>query len=87
MNNVLEFEYKKEYQMKGKILIVEDEKKLNEIIMLYLKSEGYEVTSAYDGISGDEAIDSEEFDLIILDVMMPKKDGWSLLRKIKKRIF
>lgn len=71
--------------MKGKILIVEDEKKLNEIMMLYLKNEGYEVTSAYDGISGDEAIDSEEFDLIILDVMMPKKDGWSILRKIKNK--
>lgn len=71
--------------MKGKILIVEDEKKLNEIMMLYLKNEGYEVKSTYDGISGDEAIDSEEFDLIILDVMMPKKDGWSLLRKIKNK--
>jgi two-component system response regulator ResD len=69
--------------MKGKILIVEDEKKLAEVMMLYLKNEGYEVTVVYDGTKGEEAIDEESFDLIILDVMMPGKDGWSLLRKIK----
>lgn len=71
--------------MKGKILIVEDEKKLAEVMMLYLKNEGYEVVTTYDGASGDEIIDSYEFDLIILDVMMPEKDGWSLLRKIKNK--
>lgn len=71
--------------MKGKILIVEDEKKLAEVMMLYLKNDGYDVVIANDGDAGDEAIDDEEFDLIILDVMMPKKDGWSLLRKIKNK--
>lgn len=71
--------------MKGKILIVEDEKKLAEVMMLYLKNEGYEVIVAYNGSLGDEAIDNEEFDLIILDVMMSGKDGWSLLRKIKNK--
>lgn len=71
--------------MKGKILIVEDEKKLAEVMMLYLKNEGYEVIAAYNGSLGDEAIDNKEFDLIILDVMMPGKDGWSLLRKIKNK--
>lgn len=71
--------------MKGKILIVEDEKKLAEVMMLYLKNEGYEIVIANDGDAGDEAIDSQEFDLIILDVMMPKKDGWSLLRKIRNK--
>jgi two-component system response regulator ResD len=69
--------------MKGKILIVEDEKKLAEVMMLYLKNEGYEIEVANDGIAGEKAIDEKKFDLIILDVMMPKKDGWSLLRKIK----
>lgn len=71
--------------MKGKILIVEDEKKLAEVMMLYLKNGGYQVSLAFDGNKGDEAIENEDFDLIILDVMMPEKDGWSLLRKIKNK--
>lgn len=71
--------------MKGKILIVEDEKKLAEVMRLYLKNEGYQVSLAFDGNKGDEAIENEDFDLIILDVMMPEKDGWSLLRKIKNK--
>jgi DNA-binding response OmpR family regulator len=71
--------------MKGKILIVEDEKKLAEVMMLYLKNDGYEVVVAHDGALGDEIIDSDEFNLVILDVMMPERDGWSLLRKIKNK--
>lgn len=69
--------------MKGKILIVEDEKKLADVMTLYLKKEDYDVTLAHDGLSAEELILNNEFDLIILDVMMPHKDGWSLLRKIK----
>lgn len=71
--------------MKGKILIVEDEKKLAEVMRLYLEKEGYEVTIALDGGEGENAINDGEYDLIILDVMMPIKDGWSLLRKIKNK--
>lgn len=69
--------------MKGKILIVEDEKKLSEIMSLYLKNENYDVKSAFDGEEAEEILEDDEFDLVILDIMMPKKDGWSLLRKIK----
>jgi DNA-binding response OmpR family regulator len=69
--------------MKGKILIVEDEKKLSEIMSLYLKNENYDVKSAFDGEDAEEILEDNEFDLVILDIMMPKKDGWSLLRKIK----
>ncbi|PRR79500.1 response regulator transcription factor [Clostridium vincentii] len=69
--------------MKGKILIVEDEKKLTEVMRLYLEKEGYEVKIALDGRKGEEAINEGEYDLIILDIMMPEKDGWSVLRKIK----
>ncbi|AKC62404.1 DNA-binding response regulator [Clostridium sporogenes] len=68
-----------------RILIIEDEKKLNDIMALYLKKEGYEVYSAYDGKEGEELIENEDFNLIILDVMMPQKDGWTLLRKINKK--
>lgn len=71
--------------MKGKILIIEDEKKIAEVMMLYLKNEGYDVKTADDGAKGEEALDEGKYDLIILDIMMPKKDGWSLLRKIKNQ--
>lgn len=69
--------------MLKKILIVEDEKKLCDVMKLYLSKEGYEVICALDGEAGEEYIDATSWDLIILDIMMPKKDGWSLLRKIK----
>ncbi|MBU5486219.1 response regulator transcription factor [Clostridium sp. MSJ-11] len=69
--------------MRKKILIIEDERKLSEVMALYLKNEGYEVFTANDGDEGESCIENAIFDLIILDVMMPKKDGWSLLKKIK----
>jgi DNA-binding response OmpR family regulator len=69
--------------MKGKILIVEDEKRLSDIIALYIKKEGYDVLCAFNGIEAEQYLDSEKFDLVILDVMMPGKDGWSILRRIK----
>ncbi|MFD3158407.1 response regulator transcription factor [Haloimpatiens sp. FM7330] len=69
--------------MKGKILIVEDEKKLADVMALYLRKENYNVTCVYDGEAGETAILNYDYNLIILDIMMPKKDGWSLLRKIK----
>ncbi|WP_032120613.1 response regulator transcription factor [Clostridium amazonitimonense] len=71
--------------MKGKILIIEDETKLSEVMSIYLQKEGYEVFHAKDGEEGELLIEKDNFDLIILDIMMPKKDGWSLLRKIKSR--
>lgn len=71
--------------MSGKILIVEDETKLSEIIALYLERENYEVTSVSDGRQAENLINAETFDLIILDVMLPGKDGWALLRKIKTK--
>lgn len=71
--------------MNGKILIVEDEIKLSEIMTLYLKKENYDVTCVNDGINAEEIINNNSFDLIILDVMLPGKDGWALLRKIKSQ--
>ncbi|OFI06786.1 transcriptional regulatory protein SrrA [Clostridium acetireducens DSM 10703] len=69
--------------MKEKILIIEDEKKLAHVMGLYLKKEGYDVFYAYDGLEGEEFIENNSYDMVILDIMMPKKDGWSLLKKIK----
>jgi len=69
--------------MKGSILIVEDETKLSEVMTLYLKKENYEVTTISDGKEAEVIINNNYFDLIILDIMLPGKDGWALLRKIK----
>lgn len=69
--------------MNKRILIVEDETKLSEVMTIYLKKENYDVVCASDGKTAEDIIAAEEFDLIILDIMLPGKDGWALLRKIK----
>jgi DNA-binding response OmpR family regulator len=69
--------------MNKKILIVEDETKLSEIMTLYLRKENYDVVCASDGRTAEAIIADEKFDLIVLDIMLPYKDGWALLRKIK----
>jgi DNA-binding response OmpR family regulator len=69
--------------MNTKILIIEDETKLSEVMTLYLKKENYDVTCVSDGKEAEEILVSKSFDLIILDIMLPGKDGWALLRKIK----
>ncbi|MBM7869135.1 two-component system response regulator ResD [Clostridium pascui] len=69
--------------MTNKILIAEDETKLSEVMALYLKKEHYDVTCTSEGKSAEELINAHNFDLIILDIMLPGKDGWALLRKIK----
>jgi two-component system response regulator ResD len=69
--------------MNSKILIVEDETKLSEVMNLYLRKENYDITCVSDGKAAEDVIESDSFDLIILDIMLPGKDGWALLRKIK----
>lgn len=69
--------------MNKKILIVEDETKLSEVMTLYLRKENYDVVCASDGKIAEDIIINDIFDLIILDIMLPGKDGWALLRKIK----
>lgn len=69
--------------MKPKILLVEDDTNLGFIITDQLKMEGYEVSLASDGMEGFKRFNDERFDLCILDVMMPKKDGFSLAEDIR----
>lgn len=69
--------------MSGKILIIEDETKLSEVMSLYLRKNNYDVNCVSDGKMADDIIGINHYDLIILDVMLPGKDGWALLRKIK----
>lgn len=68
----------------SKILIVEDEDKLRRVLKLYLEKEGYTVDEAKDGEEALNMFLPHIYSLIVLDVMLPKYDGWSVLRKIRK---
>ena len=68
-----------------KILIVDDEKLIREVIKEYCYNENYEVTEANNGEEALQLIDKEHFDLLILDIMMPKLDGFSLCKQIKDK--
>jgi CheY-like chemotaxis protein len=65
------------------VLIVDDDPDLVETVGMLLESKGYEVGKAYDGIEGEEAIKKRRPDVLVLDVMMPRKDGYKLCRELK----
>jgi len=67
-----------------KILIAEDEKDIRNLLKLQLEQEGYEVLAARDGLEAIELMQSADIDLAVLDVMMPRLDGFNLLRKIRQ---
>lgn len=67
-----------------KILIIEDEKEIRNILRVYLNVCGYEVEEAEDGEEGINLFYAKTFDLVLLDIMLPKKDGWSICREIKQ---
>ena len=66
-----------------RILLAEDEQDLNRIITQKLGSDGYSVDSCYDGKEAMELLSCAEYDAIILDIMMPKADGYEVLRKLR----
>lgn len=66
-----------------KILIVDDDKNICELLRLYLAKEGYETAMAYDGEAAVAAFEAEKPALVLLDVMMPKMDGWEVCRRIR----
>lgn len=70
--------------MKAKILLVEDDTSLGFIISDQLKSEGYNVTLCRDGAEGFKCFNDDTFHMCIFDVMMPKKDGFSLAKDVRK---
>jgi len=73
-----------EVQMnKGKILIVEDETKIARLIQLELEHEGYETGTAYSGSEGLTLFQQEQWDLLLLDVMLPGINGLEVLRRIR----
>lgn len=67
-----------------KILVVEDEKDLNKIITKYLKKSNYSVDSAYNGEEALDYINVGEYDVIILDIMMPKMNGYDFIKRIRR---
>jgi len=69
--------------MKPKLLIVEDDPNLGEILSEYLGLKGFETTLSRDGEEGGKTYNEGDFDLCILDLMMPKKDGFTLAKEIR----
>ena len=68
-----------------RILVVEDEKKINDIIVKTLKQEKYGVDSCFDGEEALDYIFSVEYDIILLDIMLPKKNGFQVLESMRKK--
>lgn len=68
-----------------KILVIEDEGRIVRLIRDYLKKEGYRVVDARDGEEGLTAFERQDPDLIILDLMLPKKDGLDVAREVRKK--
>ena len=68
-----------------RILVVEDEKKINDVIVKTLKKEKYGVDSCFDGEEALDYIFSDEYDIILLDIMLPKKDGFEVLKSMRKK--
>ena len=67
------------------ILIVEDDKDIREGVGIYLKSQGYQVFMAADGVEGLEVLDQEEIHLAIVDIMMPRMDGIRMTMKLREK--
>ena len=67
-----------------RILVVEDEQDLNRILAKTLKAEGYSVDSCFDGVEALDYLEGAEYDAVVLDVMMPKKDGFTLAQEIRQ---
>ena len=67
-----------------RILVVEDEQDLNRILAKTLTAEGYSVDACFDGVEALDYLEGAEYDAIVLDVMMPRMDGFSLLAQMRE---
>lgn len=70
--------------MQSRILVVEDDLRMQEVIVKFLLSQDYDVDAASDGMEGYEHYRGNSYDLVILDIMMPKLDGYGLCKMIRK---
>ncbi len=71
--------------MRNSVLIVEDDKKMNDILTDYLETEGYKIYRAGDGVEALNLFEKEDINIVILDIMLPKLDGWSVCRRIRQK--
>ena len=69
-----------------KIGVIEDEKNISDMIKYNLEKEGYEVYTAYDGQEGLNLIESQELDLLLLDIMLPNVDGLDICKKVRQKM-
>ena len=67
-----------------KILVIDDDSNICELLKLYFEKEGYDVKTAADGMEGISAFKMYEPDLVLLDIMLPRKDGWQVCREIRE---
>lgn len=65
------------------LLVVDDDQHIRELMVLYLKNEGFQIIEAQNGALASEIFQTQSIDLVILDVMMPRMDGWELLHEIR----
>lgn len=70
--------------MKERILVVEDDYDIQELLQNFLEADGYEIESARDGIEAIDFFHKKQFDLILLDIMLPKIDGYAVCELIRK---
>jgi len=81
---IQQIQYKKgENQMAKSVLIIEDDSYISELLQLYMEKDGFNVTIAENGAVGLEAFEKSKPDLVLLDIMMPVIDGWSVCREIR----
>lgn len=67
-----------------RVIVVEDDKDINQLIAYHLNKSGYSVESAFDGLEAERKFKSEDFDVAILDIMLPGIDGFSLCKALKE---
>ncbi len=72
-------------EQKKRILIVEDERAIAEALETKLNSEGFETQKAFNGEEGIEFLKKEKYDLVLLDILMPKVDGFAALEEVKEK--
>ncbi|MDD3157977.1 response regulator transcription factor [Anaeromusa sp.] len=70
--------------MERTILVVDDEERMRKLIGDFLRREGYQIVEAGDGRQALERLSTEKVDLVILDVMMPEQDGWTVCRELRR---
>ncbi|MCL4142347.1 UNVERIFIED_CONTAM: hypothetical protein GTU68_006313, partial [Idotea baltica] len=66
-----------------RLLIVDDDKELSAMLVEYLSSEGFELEAVYDGLCAIESLKQQQYDALILDVMMPALDGFGVMRQLR----